>query len=122
MRRLLADQDVYRTTVEYLKKQGHDVVTARELGLEQAADEDLLRKAKDLGRLFLTRDKGFGALVFLGSEAASGVILLRVTPLTVEEVHHELLRLFKEHGEEDLRGLFCVVEPHRHRIRRLPGK
>lgn len=122
MMRLLADQDVYRTTVEYLKKQGHDVVTARELGLEQAADEDLLRKAKDLGRLFLTRDKGFGALVFLRSEAASGVILLRVTPLTVEEVHHELLRLFKEHEEEDLRRLFCVVEPHRHRIRRLPGK
>jgi len=39
MMRLLADRDVYRTTVEYLKKQGHDVVTARELGLEQAADE-----------------------------------------------------------------------------------
>lgn len=34
------------------------------------------------------------------------------------EVHQEIHRLLAEHGE-DVRGLFCVVEPHRHRIRRL---
>jgi len=37
-----------------------------------------------------------------------------------EEVHRELERFFEEHKEEELKGLFCVVEPGRHRIRRLP--
>jgi len=30
--RFLADQDVYWITVEWLRKEGHDVVTAKELG------------------------------------------------------------------------------------------
>jgi hypothetical protein len=40
--------------------------------------------------------------------------------MVAEEVHHELLRLLEEHGDEELRNVFCVVEPHRHRIRHLP--
>jgi len=117
--RLLTDQDVYQITVAQLREWGHDVVTARELGMQRAADEDLLRKAGETERLFVTRDKDFGALVFLKEEFSAGVILLRVTPPTIEDIHRELHRLFQEHSEEELRHLFCVVEPHRHRIRRL---
>lgn len=45
-----------------------------------------------MGRLLITRDKGFGALVFLKAMKQTGVILLRVTPKTVEEIHLELGR------------------------------
>jgi len=117
--RLLADQDVYRLTIEWLRKEGHDIVTAKELGMQQAVDEELLRKAKRTDRLLLTRDKDFGALVFLYEELSAGVIFLRITPATVEEVHQELGRLLQEHDKEELRDLFCVVQPHRHRIRRI---
>lgn len=117
--RLLADQDVYRLTIEWLRKEGHDIVTAKELGMQQAVDEELLRKAKGTDRLLLTRDKDFGALVFLHEELSAGVIFLRITPATVEEVHQELGRLLQEHNKEELRDLFCVVQPHRHRIRRI---
>ncbi|MEE8115056.1 MAG: DUF5615 family PIN-like protein [Nitrososphaerales archaeon] len=122
MMRLLVDQDVYYVTIEWLRKEGHDVVTAKELGMQRAADEDLLKKAKVTDRLFLTRDKGFGALVFLKMVQSVGVILLRVTPAVMEEVYQEIERLFRDHREEELKELFCVVEPHRHRIRRLPRK
>jgi predicted nuclease of predicted toxin-antitoxin system len=117
--RLLTDQDVYKITVEQLKKWGHDVITAKELGMQQAADRDLLKKTIETNRLLITRDKDFGALVFLEESLNTGVILLRVTPITVEDVHRELYRFFQEHTEEELKHLFCVVEPHRHRIRRL---
>ena len=116
----LADQDVYHITVEWLREEGEDVVTAKELGMQRATDEVLLKKARELDRLFLTRDKDFGALVFLKAVESSGVILLRVTPMTVDEVHRELQRLLGEHKEEELKRSFCVVEPHRYRIRRLP--
>jgi len=120
--RFLVDQDVYQVTIEWLKKEGHDVVTAKELGMQRAADQDLLKKAKEKDRLFLTRDKDFGALVFLRALKAAGVILLRVTPVVVDEVHQELQRLFRGHKEEEFNKFFCVVEPYRHRIRRLPRK
>lgn len=108
--RLLADQDVYYITVEWLRKEGHDIVTAKELGMERSADEDLLREARRMGRLLLTRDKDFGALVFLKSEDSPGVILLRASPVVLSAAHEELKRLFTEHDEEELKGLFCVVE------------
>jgi hypothetical protein len=40
--RLLADQDVYAMTVRMLRDQSHDVATATELGLSQAADVAIL--------------------------------------------------------------------------------
>jgi predicted nuclease of predicted toxin-antitoxin system len=118
--RLLVDQDIYKITIDYLREWGHDLLTVKEIGLQQASDDDLLKKAQGENRLFITRDKGFGGLVFLNKVLSTGVILLRMTPGSAEEEHRELLRLLGEHGEDELKKAFCVVEPHRHRIRHLP--
>jgi predicted nuclease of predicted toxin-antitoxin system len=115
----LTDQDIYYITVEWLISEGHDVVTARELELHRARDEDLLLQSFRMDRRLLTRDKDYGALVFLKRKISAGVILLDINPITVHEVHLELMRLFHEHDEEKLHSSFCVVEPHRHRIRHL---
>lgn len=117
--RLLTDQDVYFLTIEWLRTEGHDVITAKQIGMDRASDEEILKKTQDLDRILLTRDKDFGALAFLKFKAAAGILLLRVSPLTLTEVHKELQHLFSEHNEEELKKLFCVVEPHRHRIRYL---
>jgi predicted nuclease of predicted toxin-antitoxin system len=117
--RFLIDQDVYQVTVDQLKEWGHDVTTVRELEMQQAADESLLVRAREANRIFITRDKDFGALTFLKESLSTGVILLRLTLITVEMVHRELNLLFHEHNESELKELFCVVEPHRYRIRHL---
>lgn len=115
----LIDQDVYQNTVGKLIDLGHDVITARQLGMQSASDRDLLRKAKETGRVFITRDKDFGALVFLEDALSKGVILLRIAPKIVEQVHDQLKRLLREHSESELQNLFCVVETNRYRIRRI---
>ena len=117
--RLLVDQDVYTLTIDWLRREGHDLVTAQELGMQRAPDDELLQQAKSMDRRFLTRDKGFGTLVFLQKRLSAGVILLRISPATIEEVHRELRRLLQERDEEELRSLFCVVESRRYRIRHL---
>jgi predicted nuclease of predicted toxin-antitoxin system len=117
--RLLVDQDIYKITIDLLREWGHNLLTAKDLRLQRVQDEDLLKRAQAENRLLLTRDKGFGGFVFLNKELSTGVILLRMTPMVTEEVHRELHRLFEEHSEDELRNVFCVVEPHRHRIRRL---
>jgi predicted nuclease of predicted toxin-antitoxin system len=115
--KFLADQDVYQVTVEFLRNLGHDVLRASDAGLARASDSDLLLYARDQRRIMITRDKGFGALVFLSLREHSGVILLRVTPATVDVVHEELSRALKAHSEAELCNSFVVVEPGRHRIR-----
>lgn len=117
--KLLTDQDVYKITIDFLRKHGHDVVTAKELGLHKATDKELLEKARSTSRLLITRDKDFGMLVFLKKEWNPGVIFLRVTPLSISEVHNELRKILEMHAEGDLRKAFSVVEPHRYRIRHV---
>jgi predicted nuclease of predicted toxin-antitoxin system len=116
---LLADQDVYKVTIDQLRKWGHNVVTVKELGMQGAIDKELLRKARIEKRLLITRDKGFGTLAFLHKALFASIIVLKITPVILEEVHQEIQRLLAEHTEEGLRTFLCVVEPHRHRIRHL---
>lgn len=58
-------------------------------------------------------------LVFLKKELCSGVIYLKITPSTINEVHDELHEILGKYTEKDLKTTFCVVEPHRYRIRRI---
>lgn len=117
--KLLTDHDVYKITVDFLRQHGHDVATAKDLGLHKAADKQLLEKAKITDRLFITRDKDFGMLVFLKEELCSGVIYLKITPSTINEVHDKLQKILEKYTEKYLKATFCVVEPHRYRIRRV---
>lgn len=115
--RLLADQDVYAVTVQFLRGLGHDVTTAAERGMSQSADADLLRAAQAEGQVFVTRDRDFGGLVFVQALSA-GVLYLRALPSTLQAVHAELGRVLTLYDEQELRGAFVVVEPGRHRVRR----
>ena len=115
--KLLTDQDVYLATVLFLRNLGHDVVTASGLGMWQAADSSLLQTAQIDGRIFVTRDRDFGGLVFMQG-IGTGVLYLRLLPSTLLAVHTELARVLGLYTEEELRGTFTVIEPGRHRLRK----
>jgi predicted nuclease of predicted toxin-antitoxin system len=117
--RFLADQDVYAVTVEFLRSLGHDVIPVSQIGLSQADDSDVLRAAQTQGRIFLTRDRDFGGLVFVAG-VGKGIVYLRVLPSTQDAVHEELRRVLTTHTEVELMGAFVVVEPGRHRFRKIP--
>ena len=119
--RILADQDVYGLTIRFLLGLRHDVIPVAKLGLAHAADEQLLRIARQEGRIFITRDRDFGALVFVHG-GGPGVLYLRVLPSTQQAVHAELARVLMLYSEQELQTSFVVIEPGRHRIRKLgPG-
>ena len=119
--KFLIDQDVYASTVHFLGDLGHDVVPVAQIGLSQADDEDLLRLAQAQGRIFVTRDRDFGSLVFV-KVIETGVLYLRLLPSTQNAVHRELERVLKAYPENELLRSFVVIEADGHRIRRLPTK
>src|SRR5436305_1309945 len=116
--KFLADQDVYAATTAILRGLGYDIVTAAQLALSHAEDAELLRVAHEQGRIFVTRDRDFGALVFVQG-SGPGVIYLRILPSTQDAAHAELARVLALYGEQTLASSFVVVEPGRHRIRHL---
>ncbi len=116
--RFLGDQDVYAGTLLLLSSLGHDVVSAAQLGLAQAEDTELLRVAQEQGRILVTRDRDFGGLVFVQGNGP-GIVYLRILPSTRNAVHAEFERVLTLYTEQELQGSFVVIEPGRHRIRRL---
>lgn len=116
--KFLLDQDVYASTARLLNDLGHDAVPVSKIGLSQAEDSDLLKTAREQDRIFISRDRDFGGLVFV-QDLGAGVIYLRMLPATQNAVHQELGRVLSEHSESELKQAFVVVEPGRHRFRKL---
>ena len=116
--KLLLDQDVWAETRRFLEGLGHDVISASDLGTPKATDAELLARAREMERLFVTRDRDFGRLVVL-EHRGPGVLYLRMRPTTVNAAHDELLRVLARYDESDLSRALVVVEPGGHRIRRL---
>lgn len=116
--KFLLDQDVYFATASFLKQLGHDVVTASEIDCSQASDVELLELSQEQKRIFVTRDRDFGGLVFVKSLGA-GVIYLRVFPSTLNLVHNELERILSSYTEDELKKAFITVEPGRYRFRQI---
>jgi predicted nuclease of predicted toxin-antitoxin system len=87
--RFLPDQDVYAVTCRLLRGLGHDVAAAADLNLSRSPDTGLLMRAAEEKRLFVTRDKDYGGLVFV-ERLSKGVLYLRISPETLAATHEEL--------------------------------
>jgi len=115
---ILADENLDRPLVEWLRQQGHDVLWMTEFGPGRT-DDEVLSAASPESRILLTFDLDFGGLVFRLGRKAAGIVLLRLRTRSAAE----LLRLFTKHWpkiEEKARGRFLVVSNSRIRIRPLP--
>lgn len=96
--KLLLDQDVYELTARFLIGLNHDVVRVAEIGMGRASDEENLQKAIELNRIFVTRDRDYGNLVFV-KEIRSGVLYLRILPSNTNDIHAELERVLTMYEE-----------------------
>ena len=118
MVKFLLDQDVYALTARFLVDAGYDIVTAREIGMSRAKDEEILQVAQEQQRILITRDRDYGNLVFV-KLAGSGVIYLRILLTNVSSIHQELNRVIETYSEKELSQSFIVVEANGHRIRKI---
>ncbi|MEQ9549499.1 MAG: DUF5615 family PIN-like protein [Coleofasciculus sp. G3-WIS-01] len=74
--RFLADMGISPRTVNWLKAAGYDAIHLVEEGLERLADDEILVKAREEGRILLTVDLDFGYLLAVSGETLPSVILL----------------------------------------------
>ena len=116
--KFLLDQDVYAVTARFLAGLGHDVATASSIGLSAADDSILLTRAHHEGRVFVTRDRDFGELVYAEQRPAKGVVLIRLKAKDQWE-RLAMLRPWWPEIQACMPGSFVVVTNDRLRIRPL---
>jgi predicted nuclease of predicted toxin-antitoxin system len=118
--RLLLDQGLPRTAASLLRQSGIDTLHVGEIAYATAEDEAILQLGRDEGRVIVTLDADFHALLARSNAGLPSVIRIRIEGLHADA----LVRLLQDvltRCEEDLeRGAVVTVQPAAIRIRRLP--
>ena len=113
--RFLADENIEKPVVDWLRGMGHDVLWAVE-SCPGAPDDSVLRLAQAQTRVIITNDKGFGATVYRLRKPIPGLILIRASrDKAAEKIG--LLKQFAETGDA-IDGRY-IVNAGGIRIRRL---
>ena len=74
---LVADMDIAAPVVDFLRRQGVDVLSAREEEWGDLTDSQILARAHAMARFVLTHDADFGTLAVHRGEAITGILYLR---------------------------------------------
>ena len=116
--RFLMNENVSGTVIRTLRRQGHDVLSAKE-SMRGESDPTILERARREGRLVVTHDKDFGELAFRSHlPAECGVVLFRLGGRAPDADNHRILEVIE--GREEWARHFAVVTDDQIRIRPLP--
>lgn len=118
--KFLLDQNRSPRLAELLRNAGHDAVHTSELGLEQAEDDDVLDAAREQGRVVVSGDTDFGALLALSAETSPSVILFRARNRPSAKDQVAVIIGYLADLADDLDAGAVVVTDDRMRVRRLP--
>lgn len=117
--RLFLDHCVSKRTVEHLRQLGHDILTSKELGKEQAFDPDILDVATSTDRVLVTEDRGFGDVRKYPPGRHQGFLVLRVRNPALRTALHRNLEAFLGSTDRDaIRGCLVLLDEARVRVRR----
>lgn len=119
--KFLLDEGLSPRVLDLLRVAGHDVVHGRDIGLKSAADPVVLAAALEQGRVLLTLDTDFGALVALSGALQPSIVLFRGEVTRRPEGQASLLLANLDQIATDLAdGAVVVIGDDRIRVRRLP--
>lgn len=114
--RFLVDECTGPAVAKWLRHHDHDVISVYEQA-QGSADDAVIQRAMEEGRILITNDKDFGEKVYRDRRSHCGVILLRLEderPVSKIAVLSHLLDLY----EGRLQGSFVVVSEQRVRFAR----
>jgi predicted nuclease of predicted toxin-antitoxin system len=118
--KLLLDQGLPRSTAPLLRQTGIDAVHTAEVGLAKAEDSLILESARAEGRIIVTLDADFHALMALSRAVQPSVIRIRIERLQSQALVELLLSLVQQCQPDLEAGALISVQENRVRVRRLP--
>ena len=118
--RFLGNMGISTRTITWLRQQGHDAIHLRDEGLQRAADEDILKKARSEERIVLTMDLDFGYLLAISGAELPSVILFRLEDESSEIVNKRLEDVLIQCANDLEAGSIVSVSELSIRVRRLP--
>ena len=104
----------------WLQSEGHDAVHVSTIGLNRAADTEIIARAAAEGCTVVTADLDYPRLLAITGASAPSLILFRGGDWGDTEIIDRLAAIFVAPNEADIQRSRLVVERDRLRRRRLP--
>lgn len=118
--KLLLDLGLPRSAAGLLREAGVDTLHVGEIGMFEAEDVEIPKRAQDDDRIVVTLDADFHTLLALTEATSPSVIRIRIERLRAQALTDLLLTVIAECLDELAQGAALTIEPRRVRIRRLP--
>jgi predicted nuclease of predicted toxin-antitoxin system len=118
--KILLDEGLPMRAAELLRERGIAAVHVTEIADASTEDIVILEDARTTGRIVVTLDTDFHALLALHGWSAPSVIRIRRQGLSAEDVRDLVIHLLSDHEPALLSGVALSVRAHLVGIRRLP--
>lgn len=115
---LLLNANLSPETAGFLRKEfGFDVRCIIEENLGKMPDQEIAALAKKEKRVIVTSDLDFGQIYHFDDSSRLGVIVLRLSDQTIENVNAKLKKFFTDYKDyQTLNHSLVVVEDKRYRF------
>ncbi len=118
--KFLIDMPLSPALVGWLTQHGHDARHAFDLGLGRAADDSIIKHARDEKEIIITADLDYPRILALTRAGDPGLILFRGGDYSEQETIERLARAFESIPDHDFVDSVIVIEKSRIRRRHLP--
>ena len=109
--RLFLDQMIDRCVADILRKTGHDVECAAQVGMARADDLEILEYCTKQDRVLVTLDEHFGDWTVAKLTAHAGVIRLKVHPTSSRDIQKVLVPFLERYANRDFGNTLVIVRP-----------
>lgn len=117
---VLLDQGLPRTAAGLLREIGWDAQHVSERGMSQAEDVAIIEAARQEGRVVVTLDANFHALLAVSGAQGPSVLRIRMEGLKADQVASLIKQVFAVAGNALALGAMVTVLDGKIRIKHLP--
>lgn len=111
--RLYLDQMIQTRVAHLLRQEEFDVLRASETGQSRADDQEILRFAVSQQRILVTLDEHFGDWVVLPLSTHFGVIRVKVSPTTSDNIVRILLPFLRRISPCQIQNHLVILSANR---------
>lgn len=120
--KLLLDQGTPLSTAGLLRSNGIDAVHTGEIDLAGAEDTEILERARKDGRIIITLDADFHALLSLSGTRSPSVIRIRIEGIRAYEFSELIQQVLDTCGSDLEFGAMVSVTEKQIRVHRFPQR
>ena len=113
---IIADENIYEPIIEFLKSEGHNVLSVRNSELSGNSDDDIYKVAVKNKLLIITMDKDFTRTLRFPPEQCGGIIVIQLYRMTVNDATETFKKLFKSMNQKKISNRLVIITKDEVRI------